>query len=148
MNARNLNAKQKKTADLILEGVKPLDAYMQSYEQKNEKTARVAINQLLKKDYFNAYISQQKLIQQKEIEKKGIISKTDLILKLNDIMDNSIKNRPAIAIKAIEQIAKLMGYYEVQKFQHQIESVNLIIPGVNDLEDNKFDDYEIEDETE
>jgi phage terminase small subunit len=118
-----MSLKHKAFADeYLVNGMNGQRAYMKVYNIIREDTARVNASKLLTNPNIKDYIS----AAQKELEKKQLISKEEVIQRLLQIQALhwlDTKGAPS-AVRALENINKMLGYNEAEKIDIKAEIEN------------------------
>lgn len=140
-----ITTKDFKFAQLILEGVKPEDAAIQCGHSSKGSAARVAAHRLLEKPSIKNYIDNERLRRLEQIRKETEVDDIWVTKKFKEILDRCMQPEPVMvwdhenreltqardeatgqllfkfdamgAIKAAENLAKHIGYYELDNKQ-------------------------------
>ena len=88
------------------------NAYIASHPKcTNKDSASVSGYRLYRREHVQNYLAEQR----KAMFEKVAISKGEIINNLVKIMEDNLDHRPTVAIKAIENINKMLGFNEKQK---------------------------------
>lgn len=113
-----MNNRHQAFADEYLSnGLNATQAYLSTYPSVTENTAKVNGSKLLTNTNIKDYIDTKR----EQTSKVLNISKESLIQDLIDIKNGNIKDRPMIAVKAIETINKMQGYNAVEKQEIKLQ---------------------------
>ena len=113
---KTLNPRHERFAQLVAEGKTQADAYRETYPQsKRWKDEAVHV----KGSELAGKVSVRVRELQAELAKRSNITKEEVVAYLSDVVrgpENSFGNKLA----AIEQLAKLLGWYTPQKMEQNI----------------------------
>lgn len=112
--ANQLSTKQKRMAELMLEGHTAVYAYKAAgYRGTPAKCAsKIADNSGFKK-----YLSQL----QKKSQTKAVATRAELLENASNILRDTASKDPRTSLAAGDQIAKLTGEYAPERFQAKVE---------------------------
>lgn len=147
-NPNRLTPRDIKFAELILQGIKPEQAAIEcGLSNDKPNVARVAGYKLLNKPSIKGYLEQERLRRAEEIRKATDVDDIWITQKLKEIVETCLTKIPLVrfhpvtgaelhvrdnngnliytyadsnaSIKAVENLAKHIGYYELDNKQRQ-----------------------------
>jgi len=136
--SNKLTPKQEKFCQLVVSLGNQSDALRQSYNTSNMKDESIHVKacKLCKESKISIRIAELR----EDLRQSNILSKDDILQHLKDILSmtkNSDKEK-AIALKAIDQYTKMLGYNEAEK--HEIkQDINIGFGGMENLDEDEAD---------
>lgn len=124
--------------EYLVNGYNATRAYLKVYKDVEYESASQLAKELLKRDDIKAYIEKRK----GDIATQCDITREKMIKELIDIMNVNKNTKPAMALKAIEQISKMAGLNEADKIDIRQQVIDIAFGSENNI---KKDDIKDED---
>lgn len=122
-NKQTLNQKQLEFCKHYALTGNQTKSYLLAYPDAEYNGAAASANKFLKNPKFLEQIAKEKELTARQFN----ITKDDLIADLIEIKDTQKINNSQASLKAIEQIAKMLGFNEPEKVEHSGNQVVTVI---------------------
>jgi phage terminase small subunit len=111
-------------------------AYKKVYP-RNKRTNRKHGHLLLKHPYVVYFIQKKNIEYENKMDKQILMNRKRILKELEDILKATKTDRPGVALKSLDQLAKILGAYapEKQEIEHKGITINYVKP--NKDKDNK-----------